>query len=170
MKVLGLISDTHIPSRRKKIPNSIIKAFKERNVDMIIHAGDFEELSVASALEEIAPLNAVRGNMCHESVKKRFPQKKLIIQVEELLIGVTHGSGGPSEYFKRVLNEFNEDPQPNIIVSGHTHKPMAKIDNNILFINPGSPTDRYFASRNTIALLEIEKKNYKHHFIEIKQE
>ncbi len=168
MKVLGLISDTHIPSRRKKIPDSVIKAFTERNVDMIIHAGDFEELSVASALEEIAPLKAVRGNMCLQSVKKRFP-KKVIIQVEELLIGVTHGSGGPSEYFKRVLSEFNEDPQPNIIVSGHTHKPIAKIENNIQFINPGSPTDRHFATRNTIAILEINGKNYKHHFIEIKQ-
>ncbi len=167
MKVLGLISDTHIPSRKKNLPDSVIKSFKERDVDMILHAGDFEELSVASALEEIAPLIAVQGNMCHSSVKKRFPKRK-IIQVEELLIGVTHGSGSPSGYFKRVLNEFNNDSKPDIIVSGHTHNPVAKVENNILLINPGSPTDRYFASRNTIAVLEINGRKYKYHFTEIK--
>lgn len=166
MKVLGLISDTHIPSRRKTLPNPIIKSFREEDVDMIIHAGDFEELSVALALEEIAPLKAVRGNMCHSSVKNRFPKKK-IIQVEEVSIGLTHGSGEPMGYFKRVLNEFKGVPQPDIIISGHTHQPIAKIENNILFINPGSPTDKYFAPHNTIAILKISGKKFIYHFIKI---
>ncbi|UCG90172.1 MAG: metallophosphoesterase family protein [Candidatus Heimdallarchaeota archaeon] len=167
MKVLGLISDTHIPSRQKTLPNLIIKSFREADVDMIIHAGDFEELSVASELEEIAPLKAVQGNMCHSSVKKRFP-KRDIIQVEKVSIGLTHGSGGLAGYFERVLNEFKGVPQPEIIVSGHTHQPFANIEKNILFINPGSPTDKYFAPRNTIALLKISGKKFEHQFIEIK--
>ncbi|MFX0206579.1 MAG: metallophosphoesterase family protein [Candidatus Hodarchaeota archaeon] len=167
MKILGLISDTHIPSRRKKLPESVIKAFKERDVEMIIHAGDFEDLSVATTLEEIAPLKAVHGNMCHSSVKKRFPKKE-IVSAEDLVIGVTHGSGSPTGYHKRVISEFSNDPLPNIIVCGHTHQPNAKIKKKILLINPGTPTDRYFASRNTIAVLEIDRKNYKYYFIEIK--
>ncbi len=164
MKILGLISDTHIPSRQKKLPNSVIKSFSEVSVDLIIHAGDLEELSVASALEEIAPLKAVQGNMCNSSVKKRYPKKE-IISIEDLVIGVTHGSGSPTGYHKRVISEFNKDPRPDIIVSGHTHQPNAKIENNILLINPGTPTDRYFASRNTIAVLEIDGKDYKYYFI-----
>lgn len=167
MKVLGLISDTHIPSRRKILPDSVIKSFKERNVDLIIHAGDFEELSVASNLEEIAPLIAVHGNMCHRSVKNRFSQREMV-QIEKLMIGVTHGSGSPAGYYDRVLNEFIDNPRPDIIVCGHTHKPIAKVEKGVLLINPGSPTDRYFASRNTIALLEIDGMNFKYSFIEIK--
>ncbi len=167
MKVLGLISDTHIPSRRKILPDSVIKSFKERNVDLIIHAGDFEEFSVVSTLEEIAPLIAVHGNMCHQSVKNHFSRKE-IVQVENLLIGVTHGSGSSSGYYNRVLNEFNGDQKPDIIVCGHTHKAIAKVEKDILLINPGSPTDRYFATRNTVALLEIDGMNFKYSFIEIK--
>ncbi|MFX1283556.1 MAG: metallophosphoesterase family protein [Promethearchaeota archaeon] len=167
MKVLGLISDTHIPSRGKMLPNSVIKAFKEKNVELIIHAGDFEDLSVATTLEEIAPLKAVQGNMCHSSVKKNYP-KKIFVSVENLVIGVTHGSGSPTGYHKRVISEFKNDPQPNIIISGHTHQPYAKIKDNILLINPGTPTDRYFASRNTIAILEIDGKSYEYYFINIK--
>lgn len=166
MKVLGLISDTHIPSRQKKLPDSVITSFIEREVDMIIHSGDFEELSVASALEKIAPLKAVQGNMCHPSVKKQFPKKE-IVEVEELSIGITHGSGSASGYFKRVLDEFNDNNLPDVVISGHTHKPIAKVENEILFINPGSPTDKYFAPRNTIAFLVINGKNYEYDFVEI---
>jgi putative phosphoesterase len=165
MKILGLISDTHIPSRRKTIPQPVISAFE--NVDMILHAGDFEELGVASILEEIAPLHAVCGNMCQKEVKTRFP-KKLNVKVEKVLIGLTHGSGGPSGYLQRVKSEFKNDLLPEIIVSGHTHKPMAKVDDDILFINPGSPTDKYFAPRNTVALLEINNEKFHHRFVEIK--
>ncbi|MFX0013143.1 MAG: metallophosphoesterase family protein [Promethearchaeota archaeon] len=167
MKILGLISDTHIPSRQKKLPDSVRKQFIDSNVDLIVHAGDFEELSIVTPLEEIAPLKAVHGNMCHQTVKNRFPKRE-VFQVENLLIGITHGSGGSSGYFKRVLNEFSNVPHPNIIVSGHTHKPIAKFKDDILFINPGSPTDRYFAPRNTIVLLEIDGMNYKYEFVGLK--
>lgn len=164
MKVLGLISDTHIPSRRKTIPPSVFSAFE--NVDMILHAGDFEELGVASILEEIAPLKAVCGNMCSREVKTQFPDK-LTIKVEEVIIGITHGSGGPSGYLQRVKKEFKNDILPDIIVSGHTHKPMAKVEDDIHFINPGSPTDKYFAPRNTVALLEINNEKFHYRFVDI---
>jgi putative phosphoesterase len=166
MKLLGLISDTHIPSRGNSLPKSVIRAFTD--VDMIIHAGDFERLQVASTLEKIAPLKAVHGNMCHHEVLEKFP-KTNIISVEKVEIGITHGGGGSSGYFKRVLQEF--DPKNiskiNIIVSGHTHNPSAKVIKGIQFINPGSPTDKIFAPRNTVALLEINGLNYKYRFIDI---
>ncbi|MHA2224070.1 MAG: metallophosphoesterase family protein [Candidatus Hodarchaeales archaeon] len=166
MKLIGLISDTHIPSRRKTLPESVITAFE--NVDMIIHSGDFEELNVAFILEEIAPLTAVRGNMCHPEVKNRYPKKE-IVQVENLTIGIIHGSGGPSGYYQRIVNEFNNSLLPEIIISGHTHQPVTKKINTVQFINPGSPTDKRFAPRNTVALLEIDGKDFDVQFVEIKR-
>jgi putative phosphoesterase len=168
MKVIGLISDTHIPSRRKVLPKKVIKTFEEAIVNLIIHSGDFEDLSVISVLEDIAPLTAVHGNMCHQDVKIRFPSKD-IIKVEDLTIGITHGNGGPSGYFERVFKTFiNEKPQPNIIISGHTHKPDAIMLNGVQMINPGSPTDKIFAPRNSIAILEIDGSHYKFQFVDIK--
>ena len=73
MKTIGLISDTHIPTRQKKLPLEVISTFN--GVDLILHAGDFESLTVADALEEIAPLKAVSGNMCWNEVRKKYPPK-----------------------------------------------------------------------------------------------
>ncbi|MFX0085167.1 MAG: metallophosphoesterase family protein [Candidatus Hodarchaeota archaeon] len=167
MKVIGLISDTHIPSRRKELPIKVIKTFKDSNVNLIIHAGDFEDLSLIPVIEDIAPLSAVHGNMCHQNVKTRFSSKE-IIKVEDLVVGITHGDGSRTGYFERVLDSFsNENPQPNIIISGHTHKPEAVILNGVQMINPGSPTDKIFASRNTIAILEINGTEFKYRFVDI---
>ncbi|MFX0183581.1 MAG: metallophosphoesterase family protein [Candidatus Hodarchaeota archaeon] len=166
MKLIGLISDTHIPSRGNSLPKSVIKAFTD--VNMILHAGDFEKLQVASTLEKIAPLKAVHGNMCHHEVLKKFP-KIDIINVEGVKIGLTHGSGGPSGYFERILKEFDlkGNSKIDIIVSGHTHNPIAKVFKGIQFINPGSPTDKVFTTRNTVVLLQINGSNYKYKYIDI---
>jgi putative phosphoesterase len=165
MKRIGLISDTHMPSRQKNLPKFVYDTFKE--VDLIIHAGDFEALYVAEELESIAPLEAVYGNMCRHEVRERFPRKK-ILNIEGLIIGITHGSGGSSGFIHRVLEEFNSEPFPNIIICGHLHKPFIEKEGNIEIINPGSPTDKLFAPRNTIALLEIEKTSFSVNFIDIK--
>ena len=165
MKLLGLISDTHIPSRRKTLPKTVLEALSP--VDLILHAGDFEELAIASILEDIAPLFAVHGNMCHSEVKQRFPSK-ITINVEDLSIGLIHGGGSPSGYFHRVLNEFKAEKPPDIIVCGHTHQPIIQELQGVQFINPGSPTDKYFASRNTIAILKIEGNEFDCQFIDIK--
>ena len=60
-KIIGLISDTHIPKRAMCIPQRVFEIFK--NVDFIIHAGDLVELTVIDELEQIAPVLAVHGNM-----------------------------------------------------------------------------------------------------------
>lgn len=167
MKVIGLISDTHIPNRRKELPKEVIKAFKDAKVDLIIHAGDFVDLSIVPVLEKIAPLEAVHGNMCRPEVKTRFPSKK-VIEIENLTLGITHGNGGSSEYYDGLFALFkSEISRLDIIISGHTHKPEAKLLNGIQIINPGSPTDKHFAPRNTVAILEIDNKKFQYRFIEI---
>ncbi len=163
MKILGLISDTHIPTRGKDLPSLVLKTFEKAN--MIIHAGDFEELSVADNLQELAPLVAVHGNMCYRAARQRFPELE-IIEVESLRIGITHGSGGSSGYLERVAAKF-KDEKVDIVVCGHTHQPSAEMHQDRLFINPGSPIDKVFARRNTIAILRIDGKKYNYEFIEI---
>ena len=163
MKTIGIISDTHIPTRQAKLPIEVLSAFN--GVDLILHAGDFESLTVADTLEEIAPLKAVTGNMCWREVREKFPQQ-LTLQVEELLICLTHGNGGPSGYNSRVIQLF-KDKNPDIIVSGHTHMPNAEIEDGILLLNPGSCTDKRFAKENTVIILQIDKSSYKYNFVRI---
>jgi hypothetical protein len=44
------------------------------------------------------------------------------------------------------------------LVYGHTHRPANEVRDGILFFNPGSATDKRFASRNTIGILEVGEK------------
>ncbi len=43
----------------------------------------------------------------------------------------------------------------NVIVFGHSHSPVNEVQNGALFFNPGSPTDKIFASYNSVGILEV---------------
>lgn len=152
---IGIISDTHIPKNAKELPSVIFDHFK--NVDLILHAGDITELSVIDELSKITPnIQAVIGNMDPSSNQAVLPMKK-IINADGVKIGLIHGWGSPTGIKNRLFDEFKND-KPDIIVFGHTHQPEKININNVLFINPGSPTDKFFTSINSVALLKIENR------------
>lgn len=88
-------------------------------------------------------------------VKRVLPAKR-VITIENVKIGITHGSGAPWGIKERVRNVF-EGETLNAIVFGHTHKAMMEWENNILFFNPGSPTDKFFTDKNTVGYLYVDK-------------
>lgn len=150
---IGVISDTHIPRQAKEIPKVVFNHFKD--VELILHAGDLTDLSVLDKLREITQnVEAVIGNMDPSENQSVLPVKKMI-DAGGLKIGLIHGWGPPMGIRNRVKNEF-KDAKPNIIIFGHTHQPEKIIADNILFLNPGSPTDRMFTSINSISILNIE--------------
>jgi len=147
---IGVISDTHIPIRAKEIPAEILEAFKK--VDLILHAGDLEELTVLEVLDSIAPTIAVQGNMDDYKVKRTLPKKK-IIEVDDFKIGLTHGYGSPKGLVERVKAEFKS---VDCIVFGHSHNPYNQEEDGILLFNPGSPTDKFFAPFNSYGIIQVE--------------
>lgn len=150
---IGVISDTHIPKQAKEIPKAVFDHF--RGVDLILHAGDLTSLSVLDELRQITPnVEVVIGNMDPSENQSVLPIKKLV-NAGGLKIGLIHGWGTPMGIRTRIKNEFKDD-KPDIIIFGHTHQPEKITVDNILYLNPGSPTDRMFASINSIALLTIE--------------
>lgn len=74
-KVVGLISDTHVPVRAKEIPKEVFKVFE--SVDYIIHAGDLVDLSVVDDLEQLAPVLVVYGNMDGPKSVENFKKQTL---------------------------------------------------------------------------------------------
>jgi hypothetical protein len=153
-KTVGLISDTHVPKRAPSIPRQVFDAFK--NVDYIVHAGDLVELPVIDDLEQSAPVLAVQGNMDSEEVKNALPELNSL-KVFEWKIGVVHDpdvlSGSDKMLYLAKENAFN------VLVYGHTHSPRIKWEGEILFINPGSPTDpASFLNKPSVGLLQITKK------------
>ena len=61
---------------------------------MINHAGDFVTWPVLTALEELAPVEAVAGNMDPHEITSRLPAKKTV-RAAGFKIGIVHGYGAP---------------------------------------------------------------------------
>jgi len=155
-KIVGLISDTHVPVRAKQIPRQVFKAFE--GADYIIHAGDLVEISVIEELEQLALVLAVHGNMDGPEIRGRLP-KVNSLKVFDWRIGVTHDPGALFGTGK--MKEIATKNGFNVLVYGHTHIPNIKNEGKTLFINPGSPTNPTspFINKPTVALLRISKRN-----------
>lgn len=145
--LIGVISDTHLAG--EPIPGHVIEILS--GSDMILHAGDILEMRVIEQLSALAPTFAVRGNMDRRDVELSLPASR-VVEAEGFRIGLTHGWGSPSGMPARIESEFTG---VDCIVFGHTHNSLVGVRDGLLFFNPGSPTDRKFASRNTIGFLEV---------------
>jgi uncharacterized protein len=139
MPRVGLISDTHGLLRPEAV------AFL-RGSDCIVHAGDIGDASVLSALKALAPVTAVRGNNDKGPWAKAIPASDTL-QVEKVLIYVIHD-----------LAELDLDPTAagfRVVVSGHSHRPLVKERDGVLYVNPGSSGPRRFKLPIAVAALEI---------------
>lgn len=147
--LIGCVSDTHLIGR--PLPEAVLSALE--GVDLILHAGDILEMAVIDQLSTVAETLAVKGNMDHGEVARLLPEKR-VIKAGSFTIGLTHGYGPPSGITWKVARLFENDGC-DCIVFGHTHSGLIKERSGLLFFNPGSPTDRMFARKNTVGLLEL---------------
>jgi len=150
--LIGLISDTHIPDREDKLPITILEAFKD--VELIIHAGDLISIEVKEELEKIAPVLAVQGNM-DRTYNIDLP-KSLTKTIEDVKIGVNHGEvypRGDTQQLYYIARELDVE----VLISGHTHQAFIEQIDEILLLNPGSPTVPRLTDP-TVMLMTIEKE------------
>ena len=152
---IGIISDTHIPDKCEHIPQVILQAFKD--VDMVMHAGDIVSLEAIDELKSACSRVAVVvGNMDHEAVKKKYPLKQ-VFEILGYRIGLMHGSGAPLNLIAVLKDAFKQD-NCDIIIFGHSHKPMNENIDGILFFNPGSATDLSAGCNNSYGIIELKDK------------
>ena len=86
----------------------------------------------------------------------KFIPKTAVVEAEELKIGVIHGEVYPRADTQQ-LHYLAKQLDVDILVSGHSHQPKVEKVEDVLLINPGSPTVPRLADR-TIMILEINKK------------
>jgi putative phosphoesterase len=149
---IGVISDTHIRSSAKLLPNIIYTVFD--GVDMILHAGDILINEVIIELETIAPVYAVAGNNDSYEIMYKYGTRR-IIEANGKRIGLTHGTSRGRTY----TNAYAEFAKNSVdcVVYGHSHKAHNEVIDGVLFFNPGSPTSRRFEPRYSIGLLYVDK-------------
>lgn len=160
MKIL-VLSDTHIPVAAQDLPEAIYKAIE--GVDMIFHAGDLIEPAVLKKLKSLKDTRAVCGNMDSKELCMALNSKE-IIDIGKFRIGLIHGYGAPSEIMPTVRREFDKI---DVLVFGHSHASMNIKKDGVLYFNPGSPTDKIFAAKNSYGILEVTDKKVEGTIVEI---
>ena len=147
---IGVISDTHV-SRIDQLPPRLLEKLQE--VDLIIHLGDYTSKELVDGLKGLGNFRGVCGNMDSRELRAELPEID-IVQVKGKSIGLTHGWGSPWEIQSRIKDRFQ---RVDAILYGHTHAVWNKIDEGILFFNPGSATGRLPATRKTLGILDVEE-------------
>jgi putative phosphoesterase len=140
---IGLISDTH-----GLVRPGVLEAFE--GVDRILHAGDVGGPDVIATLSSIAPVDAVFGNV-------DVPGDPMLCQhlsdkVEGLQIHVSHGHEVGSPKPEVLLSRYDAD----VLVFGHTHRPVIHREGSRLVVNPGAAGPRRFHLEPTVAILTID--------------
>ena len=152
-KAVGLISDTHVPKKASSIPQRVFEIFQ--NVDFIIHAGDLVELSVIDDLEQVAPVLAVHGSMDSAEATNALPVLNSL-KIFGWKIGVMHDPEASNAPHKMV--SIAKENGFNVFVHGRTHSPRVKWEGEILYVNPGSPTDpASILKKPSVGLLQVTK-------------
>lgn len=156
---IGVISDTH----SRPIPKEVLEAF--RDVDLIIHSGDFCSLKDVKALSQMKTLKAVWGNMDGPEIRKLFPEKQ-IVEWNNFNIGIYHGMGARKQVLDFVKEKFADD-KVDAVIFGHSHEAVNTIIDGVLYFNPGSPNDELAANRS-YGILSIKNKKLVGTIIKVK--
>ena len=151
MTRLAVISDTHLPRGRRRLPDRCVELL--RGADAILHAGDVSSAAVLAELRRFGPpLHAVHGNVDEPAVVDELPAE-LIVELGGARIAMLHDSGSASRRMARMRRRF---PDADAVVFGHSHIPLHETGpDGLQLFNPGSPTDRRRQPRHTMGLAEV---------------
>ncbi len=129
--MIAIFSDTH-STRGHKLEGEALTAARE--ADTVIHAGDFTSQSALEAFQnECGTLYAVHGNADNMAVRDRLPTDR-VVEAGGIRFAVTHRRGGG----ETSLAMFGRSRDADVVVSGHTHRPMIVDADDVLLVNPGS--------------------------------
>ena len=148
---VGVISDTHGLMR----PEALAAL---AGSDLIIHAGDIGSPEVVTALEHIAPVHAIRGNVDRADWALRFSET-LAVEAGGLWLWVLHD-----------VKTLDLDPSTAgfaAVISGHSHKPSEERKKGVLYLNPGSAGPRRFRLPVSLARLMIDNREPRVEMIEL---
>lgn len=150
MKIL-VISDTH--GKLNKV-RDIYKKLK--NIDLIIHAGDFKSDGEALGKEFGVPVVAVKGNCDGSYSKSDFE----IVDTEYGKIMVTHGHAHNVNYQLTNLMYTAMEKDCKAVIFGHTHRALIDECSGIHFVNPGSLTQPRDGSDGSYAIIRTSNDSF----------
>lgn len=156
MKIL-IVSDTH-----RNNANYLKVVERTGPLDMVIHCGDVEGSELVISRAAGCPVEMVQGN---NDFFSELPKEKEFM-VGQYKVWLTHGHNYyiamNSEMIKREAREREAD----IVMCGHTHKPVVDIGSDLTLVNPGSISyPRQGNRKPSYIIMEIDSAGEAHYTI-----
>lgn len=153
MKIL-IVSDTH-----RYNENYLRVLERVSPVDMVIHCGDIEGSEYAIAQSVGCPVQMVQGN---NDFFSDLPREKEF-RLGKYKVWLTHGHTYGVMVGNNLIKEEAKDREVDIVMYGHTHRPVVDRDDAIVAVNPGSLTyPRQEGGKPSFIIMEIDNKGEAH--------
>lgn len=148
MKVL-IVSDTH-----KKNEN-YFRVVKKLNPDMVIHCGDAEGSEYALTQAADCPVEIVLGN---NDFFSDLPRERML-DIGSYKVWVVHGHNYYVSMGNERLKREAAARGADIVMYGHTHKPVVDRDKSVTAVNPGSLSyPRQDGHKPSYIIMELDGK------------
>lgn len=152
MKVL-IVSDTH------KRNENYFRVVEETKPDMVIHCGDAEGSEYALTAAAECPVHIVLGNNDFFSELPR----ELTLDIGPYKVWVVHGHN----YYVSMGNENLKREAiargMDIVMYGHTHRPVLDTDGDVIAVNPGSLSyPRQEGHKPSYVIMELDQEDELH--------
>ncbi len=130
MRVL-IVSDTH---RKNDIYMQLVRKYAP--LDMVIHCGDVEGSEYAIAEAAGCPVHMVTGNNDFFSELPREEE----FQIGKYKVWLLHGHNFYVSMGNEIIKDEARSRGIDIVMYGHTHRPVVDISSDLIAVNPGSLT------------------------------
>jgi putative phosphoesterase len=125
-----------------------------RDVDRIVHCGDVGSPHILDQLALLAPVSAAYGNTDPFDVRNRSSRVVRLECVGRITVAL-HGDQFGMPTPAALKSEF---PDANIILFGHTHKPLIEhLGGTVTVMNPGAAGAVRISCQPTVGVVEIEE-------------
>ncbi len=159
---IAIVSDTHMPRGPRRLPEPCLQRL--RRAGLIIHAGDFGQLSVLHQLQALGDVVAVYGNVDDSDLRTTLPAVATV-RFHGRRIIVVHDAGRAQGRQARLRRRF---PDAAAVIFGHSHLPVhERGPDGFQIFNPGSPTERRRAPHHTMGVAHVSAAGIDFELIEL---
>ncbi len=150
--LIGIMSDTHdnlVPTRRA------IELFNSRNVEFVIHAGDYTSPFTRKLFKDLkCGFAGVFGNndgdklLLQDRAEGNLHNQPYIFALDGKRIVVMHEH--------HVADALADSGHFDLVIYGHTHTAVVRKAKNTLLVNPGEVSS-WLYGKSTVALVDLDR-------------
>jgi putative phosphoesterase len=137
---IGLIADTHDEIVTWSELQPKVEAALQ-DVDLVLHCGDVTTPVVLDLLETVAPVRAVRSPADPPAAPPRLLDGPVRLDVS-----------GTSLLLANTRPDAGDAADADVVVFGGTHEAIVETVDDVLYVNPGSPS---LAEQTSVAVLDL---------------